>query len=187
MKRKGLKLGLITMMTTSLLLTACSKEKTEAPAENKDKVTTITFWHAMGGALGQAIDKLVSDFNSSQDKIKVEAQFQGTYDDAINKLKSSVKGNSGPDVMQVYDIGTRFMIDSGYITPMQDLIEKYKYDTSKLEPNLLSYYTVNDKLYSMPFNSSTPIFYYNKNAFKEAGLSEADIPKNFDQLTEVAG
>lgn len=150
------------------------------------KVVELTFWHAMGGAGGDTINKLVDNFNSNHKDIHVTAQFQGTYDDAINKLKSSMQGNAGPDVVQIYDIGTRFMIDSGYAAPIQTFIDAEKFDTSSLEPNLLAYYSVDKKLYSMPFNSSTPILYYNKNAFKEAGLDPAKPPKNFSEIEEYA-
>lgn len=167
----------------------CGKSaQTQTPASTSDsnKVVELTFWHAMGGAGGDAINKLVDNFNNSQKKIHVTAQFQGTYDDAINKLKSAMQGNAGPDVVQIYDIGTRFMIDSGYIVPMQNFIDSEKYDTSSLEPNLLAYYSVGNKLYSMPFNSSTPILYYNKTAFKAAGLDPNKPPKTFSEIEEDA-
>lgn len=65
------------------------------------------------------------------------------------------------------------MIDSGWIVPVQDYIKKDNYDISKIEPNIAAYYTVDNTLYSMPFNSSTPVLYYNKTAFKEAGIDKA--------------
>lgn len=148
--------------------------------------TEITFWHSMGGKGGEAINSLVEEFNNSQDEITVVAEYQGSYDDSINKLKSSALSNSGPDIMQLYDIGTKWMIDSEYAIPMQDMIDKNDYDISSLEENILDYYTIDGKLYSMPFNSSTPILFYNKTAFTEAGLTEDDIPTNFNEIIDVA-
>lgn len=143
--------------------------------------TTITFWHAMGGVNGEALDYLVNKFNEENEYgITVEAQYQGSYDDAINKLKSAQLGNMGADLVQVYDIGTRFMMDSGWIIPMQDLIDADGFDLSVIEPNIAAYYTVGDTLYSMPFNSSTPILYYNKDMFAKAGIEEA--PKSFSEI-----
>ena len=101
--------------------------------------TEITFWHSMGGKGGEAIKSLVEEFNSSQDNITVIAEYQGSYDDSINKLKSSALSNSGPDVMQLYDIGTKWMIDSEYAIPMQDMVDKNDYDISSLEKNILDY------------------------------------------------
>ena len=84
-------------------------------AGNKTDGVTITFWHSMGGVNGEAINTLVEQFNKENtDGITVEAQYQGSYDDAINKLKSAQIGNMGADLVQIYDIGTRFMIDSGW-------------------------------------------------------------------------
>ncbi|WP_416828031.1 ABC transporter substrate-binding protein [Ectobacillus polymachus] len=183
--KKRLLVIIMTVFTFATVLAGCSSnQKTDATASDSGAPVEITFWHAMGGAGGEAINKMVENFNNSQKKVHVTAQFQGTYDEAINKLKSAAKGNAGPDVMQVYDIGTRFMIDSGYAVPMQKLIDEQKFDTSSLEPNLLAYYTVDKKLYSMPFNSSTPILYYNKTAFKEAGLDPEKAPKTFDELID---
>ena len=68
----------------------------------------------------------------------------------------------GADLVQIYDIGTRFMIDSGWVIPMQELINADGYDISQIEPNIAAYYTVTMSCTRCPFNSSTPILYYNK-------------------------
>ncbi|MCI9303368.1 ABC transporter substrate-binding protein [Clostridium sp.] len=183
-----MKKRLLTIVLTSILgvtsLVGCSNNSL---ASNKSwENTKITFWHSMGGKGGEAINSLVDEFNNSQDKINVVAEYQGSYDDSINKLKSSALSNSGPDVMQLYDIGTKWMIDSEYAIPMQDMIDKNDYDIASLEKNILDYYTIDGKLYSMPFNSSTPILFYNKTAFSEAGLTDKDIPTNFKEIIEVS-
>lgn len=146
--------------------------------------TTITFWHSMGGVNGEAMDYLVNKFNEENpDGITVEAVYQGEYDDAINKLKSAQIGNMGADLVQIYDIGTRFMIDSGWVIPMQEMIDADGYDLSRIEPNIAAYYTTDDGLYSMPFNSSTPLLYYNKDMFTAAGIEEA--PKSLPEIAEI--
>lgn len=159
-----------------------SSEST-SKTETKEPVT-LTFWHSMGGVNGEAIDYLVNKFNTENTEgITVDAQYQGSYDDAINKLRSAQIGNMGADLVQIYDIGTRFMIESGWITPMQDLIDADGWDMSQIEPNIAAYYTVDDKLYSMPFNSSTPILYYNKAIFEQAGITE--IPTSFSEMEAI--
>ena len=146
--------------------------------------TTISFWHSMGGVNGQAIDTLVQKFNDENEYgITVEAEYQGSYDDALNKLKSAQIGNMGADLVQVYEIGTRFMIESGWIVPMQSMVNADEYDTSVLEPNLAAYYTINDMLYSMPFNSSTPLMYYNKDMFDAAGITK--IPDSLEAIAQI--
>ena len=82
--------------------------------------TTIEFWHSMGGVNGEALTYLIDKFNNENEYgITVNAEYQGEYDDAINKLKSAQIGNMGADLVQIYDLGTRFMIDSGWVVPMQ--------------------------------------------------------------------
>lgn len=163
--------------------TAGTEEFSMADASEVDG-TEISFWHSMGGVNGQAIDTLVKKFNDENEYgITVKAQYQGEYDDSLNKLKSAQIGNMGADLVQVYEIGSRFMIESGWITPMQQMIDADSYDLSQVEPNLAAYYTIDNQLYSMPFNSSTPIMYYNKEMFEKAGITE--IPDSLEGIEAV--
>ena len=163
--------------------TAGKEEFSMADASEVDG-TEISFWHSMGGVNGQAIDTLVKKFNDENEYgITVKAQYQGEYDDSLNKLKSAQIGNMGADLVQVYEIGSRFMIESGWITPMQKMIDADSYDLSQIEPNLAAYYTIDNQLYSMPFNSSTPIMYYNKEMFEKAGITE--IPDSLEGIEAV--
>ena len=161
-----------------------SPETSDVAAESTTEPVKITFWHSMGGVNGEAIDYLVNKFNSENTLgITVDSQYQGSYDDAINKLRSAQIGNMGADLVQIYDIGTRFMIDSGWVIPMQEMIEADGWDETQIEPNIAAYYSVDEKLYSMPFNSSTPILYYNKDIFEQAGITE--IPTSFSEIEKV--
>lgn len=163
--------------------TAGTEEFSMADASEVDG-TEISFWHSMGGVNGQAIDTLVKKFNDENEYgITVKAQYQGEYDDSLNKLKSAQIGNMGADLVQVYEIGSRFMIESGWITPMQQMIDADSYDLSQIETNLAAYYTIDNQLYSMPFNSSTPIMYYNKEMFEKAGITE--IPDSLEGIEAV--
>ncbi len=150
-------------------------------AEDK---TTVVFWYSLEGANAEAIKTIVDKYNASQDKVFVDAQYQGAYDDAINKLKAAGMGQLPCDIVHSYEIGTRFIIDSGWIVPVQEYIDKTGWDTSVIEPNLLAYYTVDGKINSMPFNCSTPLMYYNKTAFDAAGITE--IPTTVDGILAIA-
>ncbi len=197
MKKKSF-MGLLALTaTTALTLAACGGTSTAdseetAKTTNESTVSTtatgegqsITFWHAMGGEAGVALEEIVADFNEENDKgITVTSEFQGTYDDTITKLKSASLGNMGADLVQIYEIGSRYMMDSDFIIPMQDFVDNEGYDLSQIEPNIAAYYTVDDSLYSMPFNSSTPVVYYNKDMFENAGIENA--PETLAEIGEM--
>src|SRR5262249_46309228 len=141
----------------------------------------IQFWHAMGGTNGEALARMVERFNSSHRDVQVEAVFQGTYDEALNKLRQSLQSKTVPHVMLVYDIGSRFMIDAKAIKPVQDLMDADKFDVSDFEPNVLKYYSLGGKFNSMPFNTSTPLLYYYKDVFRTAGLDPEKPPATFQE------
>lgn len=162
----------------SLLLLGAS---TLASAKEK-----IIFWHAMGGNFQPTLNKIVEEYNKSQDKIEVEALYQGSYQEALNKFKSVQGTDKAPTLIQLNEISTEYMYNSGAITPMQEFVKKDNYDLTKLEDTLINYYTINGTLYSMPFNSSASILLYNKDAFKEVGLDPEKAPKSYKELAEAA-
>ena len=162
----------------SLLLLGLS---TLASAKEK-----IIFWHAMGGNFQPTLNKIVEEYNKSQDKIEVEALYQGSYQEALNKFKSVQGTDKAPALIQLNEISTEYMYNSGAITPMQEFVKKDNYDLTKLEDTLINYYTINGTLYSMPFNSSASILLYNKDAFKEVGLDPEKAPKSYEELAEAA-
>lgn len=197
MKKNSRMLFLSCMMFVFAILAACSNSGGSETEENNDTnnekaeeqavgPTEVTFWHAMSGPLQESLDKIVTDYNNSQDDYIVKAEFQGTYEELLPKLRSVGGTKDAPAIVQVFEVGTKYMIDSGFIEPMQTFIDKDNYDISQLEKNILNYYTVDDQLYSMPFNSSTPVMIYNKDAFKEAGLDPEKAPQTFAEINEAA-
>src|SRR5256885_8300524 len=157
-----------------------------APGKDVKPAANITWWHAMSGINGEALNKIVTNFNASQSAIKVTTAFQGTYDDLLSKLNTALASNAAPALVQVYDIGQRYMYDSQQVVPMQAFIDRDKFDTKDFEPAVINYYKYQDKLQSMPFNASTPILYYNKDAFKEVGLDPAKPPVTFTEIADAA-
>ncbi|TFJ91651.1 ABC transporter substrate-binding protein [Lentibacillus salicampi] len=158
----------------------------QADEERNSETQEVTFWHAMGGAAQEALDQIVADYNNSQDDIQVNAQYQGSYDEALTKYQSVAGTDSAPTMMQVFEIGTMTMINSGSIVPIQEFVDADGYDMSELEENIVNYYNIDDQFYSMPFNSSTPVMYYNKDAFEAAGLDPENPPETFEEV-EAAG
>lgn len=150
-------------------------------------VTTVAFWHAMDGTNAEALTKLVTEFNAAHTgKIEVKSTYAGKYDDAITKYKAAIQSKSTPDVIQIYDIGTRFMIDAKQTIPMQAFIDRDKLDVSDLQPNITGYYSIDDKLNSMPFNTSMPVLYYNKTLFAKAGLDPEKPPQDLAAIRAAA-
>jgi sn-glycerol 3-phosphate transport system substrate-binding protein len=145
--------------------------------------TKVTFWYGLTGFNGEVVKQVVEKYNASQTKYVIEAVSQPDYDATINKLNTSLAGGELPSVVQIYDIGTQRMIDTKKVTSVGDLIAKEKLDVAAdLEPAVASYYTINGKLWSMPFNSSAPVLYFNVNAFKEAGLDVTKKVWTYDEI-----
>ncbi|HEV8536193.1 MAG TPA: ABC transporter substrate-binding protein [Candidatus Limnocylindria bacterium] len=161
-------------------------ESAKAPGKDVKPAAKIVWWHAMGGINGEAINKIVAGFNGSQSAIKVETVFQGNYDDLLAKLNTAIASNAAPALVQVYDIGQAYMRDSAQVVPMQAFIDRDKFSTTDFEPAVINYYKYQDKLQSMPWNASSSILFYNKDAFKEVGLDPEKPPVTFSEVAEAA-
>ncbi|NGP59948.1 ABC transporter substrate-binding protein [Paenibacillus thiaminolyticus] len=181
------KAGVIILLLAVLSLSAigCTNSSGSEARQSDDGRIKVTFWHAMSGSAGELIAKMANDYNASQDKYFVDAIFQGSYEESLTKLKAVGGTSEAPTLMQVQEIGTKYMVNSGYIQPVQDLIDQDKFDLSQWEENILSYYQIDGKLYSLPFNTSNAILIYNKDKFKAAGLDPV-AAENVREIREMA-
>lgn len=155
---------LLTMVIFSaFLLTGCKKKEAVVKVDAEAPVT-IEFWHAMSGTRIELIQSIVDQFMKENPNITVKVQYTGSYNDTLNKVKSAVKAGNAPQVFHSYEIGTLGLINSGIITPIDDAAKEFnlpiKWDD--FFTPVQSYYKYQGKHYSMPFNSSTPLIYYNK-------------------------
>ncbi|WP_416148571.1 ABC transporter substrate-binding protein [Salipaludibacillus sp. HK11] len=151
-----------------------------------EDVVEIEFWHAMGGGLGDTLEQLVDDYNQSQENYEITAEYQGSYEELLTQFRTVGGTETAPGLVQMFEVGTKYMIESEHITPVQEWIDRDGYDVSQLEENILSYYQVDGELYSMPFNSSTPALFYNKDMFEDAGLDPENPPRTFTEIKEAA-
>ena len=158
----------------------------QAPAKDVKPAAKIVWWHAMTGVNAAALNKIVDGYNKSQGVTQVEAVFQGTYDDLLSKLNTALASKAAPALAQVYDIGQAYMRDAAEVTPMQAFIDRDKFDTSDFESAVINYYKYQDKLQSMPFNASSAVLFYSKDAFKEVGLDPEKPPKTFSEVADYA-
>jgi sn-glycerol 3-phosphate transport system substrate-binding protein len=188
MSTKSMIVKSFAVLFIAMLLAACGGSGAVNTATTQSGPTKITFWYGLGGHNGDVVRMLISKYNQSQSKYQIAGTFQSSYDDTLSKFNASVSGNSLPNVVQIYDIGTQRMIDTHKIVPVQDLIERdhLQANLDDIEPAIRSYYTIGGKLYSMPFNSSTAVMYYDKNAFKQAGLPTNQEVWTYDQILSAA-
>jgi sn-glycerol 3-phosphate transport system substrate-binding protein len=148
--------------------------------------TEIQFWHSMEGALGDRVNAIVADFNKANPDYVVKAVYKGSYGESMNAGIAAFRAGNSPDILQVFEVGTATMMYAkGAIKPVQQMTEEAG---NPLNPKdfigaVAGYYSSADgKLVSMPFNSSTVVFYYNKDAFKKAGLDPNKPPKTWEEL-----
>ena len=147
---------------------------------------SIDFWHTMSAANQDTLKSLVDRFNSSQNDVRVNLVYQGNAEDILTKLLATLGTNNVPAVAQLLDVYTQLMVDSGEIVPVQNFIDREDYDLSDYEPRAVEYYTLQGKLQSMPFNVSTNILFYNKNAFRDAGLDPEKPPATLDEVRQYS-
>ncbi len=151
-------------------------------------ITEIQFWHSMAGPKGKILDGIVNEFNAvpeNQGVFHVHLQYVGSYPEGMNKLRTALLGKKGPAVAQIYDIGTRTMVDSGAVVPLEDFFaDDPSLSKETFLPQIRGYYEVDGKLYSLPFATSNPIVYYNAESFRKAGI--AGVPKTFAEIEKVA-
>jgi len=148
--------------------------------------TEITFWHSMEGALGDRVNGLVEEFNKKNPDYQVKAVYKGNYGESMNAGIAAFRAGNAPDILQVFEVGTATMMYAkGAIKPVQQMSEEAgnPIDPKEFIGAVAGYYSSADgKLVSMPFNSSTVVFYYNKDAFKKAGLDADKPPKTWEEL-----
>ena len=165
--------GLLALMTTSA-----------------HAVTEISWWHSMQGALGDRVNGLADQFNKSQSDYKVTAIFKGSYDEAMAAAIAAYRAGNAPHILQVFEVGTATMMYSkGAIVPVTEVMKTAgeKFDASVYVPAVAGYYTSpTGDMVSFPFNSSTTVFYYNKDMFAKAGLDPNKAPATWQEVLSAA-
>lgn len=149
--------------------------------------TEIEWWHAMGGRLGEKVNEIADKFNASQSEYEVKPVFKGNYTETMTAAVSAFRARKQPHIVQVFEVGTATMMSAeGAVYPTWQLMKDsgQDFDANDYLASVTGYYSTNDgKMLSMPFNSSTPVLYYNKQALAEAGVQP---PKTWEEM-EVAG
>jgi sn-glycerol 3-phosphate transport system substrate-binding protein len=150
----------------------------------------IQWWHSMSGQLGEWLGGLAKGFNDSQKEYKVVPVFKGTYPESFAAAIAAFRAGNAPHILQVFEVGTASMMASkGAIVPVDQVMKTagIKFDSSVYVPAVAGYYTApNGQMLSLPFNSSTTVFHYNKDAFRAAGLDPESPPKTWPEVALAA-
>ena len=150
----------------------------------------VQWWHSMTGGLNEWVNDLAKDFNASQKDYKVVPTFKGNYDESMVAAMAAFRAGNAPHILQVFEVGTATMMAAkGAIKPVGEVMKQsgVGFDPKAYVPAVSAYYTApNGEMMSFPFNSSTTIFYYNKDAFKAAGLDPNKAPTTWPEVTLAA-
>jgi sn-glycerol 3-phosphate transport system substrate-binding protein len=152
--------------------------------------TEIQWWHSMGGALGEALNELAGKFNASQKDYKVVPVYKGGYPVSMTAAIAAFRAGNAPHILQVFEVGTATMMAAkGAIVPVAKVMTDAKepFNPKAYLPTVAGYYTdLKGNMLSFPFNSSTVMFYINKDAFKKAGLDPDKAPKTWAEVVAAA-
>ena len=163
---------------------------TTQPASNG--VTELNFYFpaATDSPISQTFKKYADDFTKANPDVKVNVVLAGSYADILKKVQTEIKaGGNSADVaiMAASDLYT--LTDSDLIVPFDDLIAQVKGGDAYIKdfyPAFMLNSQANGKTWGIPFQRSTPVFYYNKDAFKEAGLNPDKAPTTFKEVAQAA-
>lgn len=172
-------------MKRSALLTASTLVL--AAASSAQAQTEIQFWHAMGGALGEKVEEIAAGFNESQDQYVVVPTYRGNYTENMTAAIAAFRSGEQPHIVQVFEVGTATMMAAeGAVKPVYEVMGEadIEWNSDAYLPAVRSYYsTPEGQLLSLPFNSSSPVMWYNKDLLDEAG---AEVPTTWDEVFELA-
>ena len=151
--------------------------------------TEIDWWHSMSGASGERVNEIATKFNASQSNYMVVPVFKGAYDESMSAAIAAYRSGKAPHILQVLEIGAAAMMaERKAIKPVYEVMAQAgeKFDPKAYLPAVTGYYgDTQARMLSMPFNSSIPVFYYNKDAFRKAGLDPSKPPKTWDEVQEA--
>ena len=150
----------------------------------------VEFWHGLTQPLGGMLEQIAADFNASQKEYRVNASFKGQYPEVMTGAIAAFRAGNAPGIVQMFEVGTATMMAAkGAVKPVYELMQEsgLPFDPNAFVPAVKGYYSTPDgKMLSMPFNSSTPIMFYNKDAFAKAGLDPAKPPLTWPETIEAA-
>ncbi len=172
-----------------LVLVACGSPKPKSSDKDSTKATEVIFWHAMGGPLGEALTSLIDEFNTSQSEVFVNAINMGNYTALSQKMMASIQAGTQPDIVQAFEAWTAGLVNGGVIVPMQKFMDAdadfTDADLADIFPVFINSNTIDDTLWTMPFNKSVRVLYYNKDMLFSNDLDPNIPPTTWAEFKAV--
>lgn len=153
------------------------------------KSVEIILWHSLAGHLGEVIKQVATDFNNSQQEFAVKPVYKGEYTEALTSFAAAFRAKHPPAIVQIFEVGTGTMLyPKGIIKPVDQLMQEQGLFLPKASflPAIRDYYSENDLLLAMPFNSSVPVVYYNADVIEKLGYSPNTFPRTWDEMEVLA-
>lgn len=180
------KMIVVVIMLVPFLVSGCvCSSAKRAPKYTKDGKLVVVFWHSMAGELGKVMTDMIDEFNrTNKDGIFVKSEFIGEYGMLNQKIAAAVFAEIPPHISQVYETWAMQLQEEGAIEELDKYVDSKEIgiDRGDIVPALMKNVTIKGKIYSMPFNKSIPVLYYNKNLFKAAGLDPEKPPVTWDEF-----
>lgn len=171
------------LIATILLIIGLAGCTNDSSNDSGDK-QEMDVWYSLSGDNGKNFEKLVDEYNEQSDDYHMNAIYQGDYEDTMTKIRAAGEDDA-PALLMASGTPRKYLSEQDFVVPVQEFIDDEDYDTSDFNEGVISRYTIDDKLYSMPFSASNAIMYYNKDMFEEAGLDPEDPPTTFEEYEEV--
>jgi sn-glycerol 3-phosphate transport system substrate-binding protein len=172
-----------TLMAGALALGLATPSVAQQPIE-------LQFWHGLTQPLGGMLEQIAADFNASQNRFRVNASFRGSYPETMVAAIAAFRAGQAPHIVQMFEVGTGTMMAAGRaIKPVHELLAEtgVRIDFSDYLPGVRGYYSLPDgRMMSMPFNSSTSVVFYNKDAFRRANLNPDQFPATWEGVEQAA-
>jgi len=150
----------------------------------------LQWWHAMTAVNADRVNKIAADFNAAQDAYKIVPVFKGSYAETMNAGVAAYRAGNAPHIIQIFEVGTATMMGArGAVKPVYRLMAEAgePFDPNVYLPAVTAYYSTADgNMLSFPFNSSTAITYWSKDAFKKAGLDPDKAPATWPDTLAAA-
>ncbi len=145
--------------------------------------TTVEFWHSFGDAKrGDWIKARADEYNKAHPGVTVVPSYKGSYNDSLQATILAARQNKAPALVQIFEVGSQLAIDSGMFQPVSGI--KAVSFSDYIKP-VINYYTIDGKVNSLPFNSSSPVLYFNKDLLSKAGINPANPPTTFNGIIKA--